>query len=371
MFILAADTALGACSAALLNGDEALAQEFEPMERGHAEALAPMVESLMRKAAVPFSAIDRLAVTVGPGTFTGQRVGLAFMRGLKLALRRPLVGITTMSAMAHQAMIETGLPLAAALHDAKRGEVYFGLRDGTGELIPPAVAPVKIALDGIAGQAGGRAIALAGTAAQAARDLLMARGVEARLSSVRHPDALYVAMLARSVPEPESVPKPLYLRPSDARLPEPIGAIRNASSADLDTLARLHRACFAESWSAQEFARLLAIPGTFALLAGEGTGFVLARVAADEAEILSLGVSPESRHRGLGRALVGAAAERAFGHGAHTLFLEVSVNNGNARALYASLGFAEAGRRRAYYNEAGQMADALTLRSPLPLGKDA
>ena len=85
MKILAVDTALGACSAAILDGETTLAHRFEPMERGHAEALAPMVEAAMRDANLAFAELDRLAVTTGPGTFTGQRVGLAFMRGLRVA----------------------------------------------------------------------------------------------------------------------------------------------------------------------------------------------------------------------------------------------------------------------------------------------
>ena len=76
------------------------AHRFEEMERGHAEALAPMVEEAMREAGIAFAALDRLAVTTGPGTFTGQRVGLAFMRGLRLALKMPLIGVTTLEAMA-------------------------------------------------------------------------------------------------------------------------------------------------------------------------------------------------------------------------------------------------------------------------------
>src|SRR5665213_967023 len=94
MKILAVDTALGACSVAVLKNGETLAHRFEAMDRGHAEALAPMVEAAMRDASIEFSALDRLAVTTGPGTFTGRRVGRAFMRGLRIALKRPLAGIT-------------------------------------------------------------------------------------------------------------------------------------------------------------------------------------------------------------------------------------------------------------------------------------
>src|SRR6201992_361218 len=97
--LLAVDTALGACSVALLQGDEIRAHVFEPMERGNAERRAPMVDAAMKSADVEFSALDRLAVTTGPGTFTGQRVGIAFMRALRIALHRPLIGITTLAAM--------------------------------------------------------------------------------------------------------------------------------------------------------------------------------------------------------------------------------------------------------------------------------
>src|SRR5258706_1876344 len=132
MKILAVDTTFGACSVALRQGERRLAHRFERMERGHAEALAPMVEEAMRASGISFAELDRLGVTTGPGTFTGQRVGLAFMRGLRVALKRPLVGVTSLAAMARQAMEETGERLAASIHDARRDEVYFEPR-GAGE----------------------------------------------------------------------------------------------------------------------------------------------------------------------------------------------------------------------------------------------
>jgi len=211
MRLLAVDTALGACSVAILEGDEVLAHIFEPMERGHAEILAPMVEDAMRQAELAFSALDRLAVTTGPGTFTGQRVGLAFMRGLRVALGKPLVGVTTLAAMAAQAIAETGLAMAAALHDARRGEVYLQ----TNRMEVPVLLSFADALETLA-QVEGR-FALAGTAAPSAATHLM----RAVLSTVRQPDALWVARLARTLPAPATAPRPLYLRAPDARLPRP------------------------------------------------------------------------------------------------------------------------------------------------------
>ncbi len=209
--ILAVDTALGACSVAILDGGRTLSHRFEIMERGHAEALAPMVEAAMDEAELPFTALERLAVTTGPGTFTGQRVGLAFMRGLRVALHRPLTGVTTLAAMARQAMDETALGAAAALHDARRGEVYLEIAgaDASG----PVILPFEDAVALIAQRPG--EIALAGTAAPAAQ----ARLQNASLSTVRQPDALWVARLALAMPAGDAAPKPLYLRAPDARLP--------------------------------------------------------------------------------------------------------------------------------------------------------
>lgn len=219
MKILAVDTALGACSAAILDDDSILAHCLEPMDRGHAERLAPMVRECMATADIGFAALDRLAVTVGPGTFTGQRVGYAFMRGLRLALNRPLVGATTLEAMAQAAMSATGAHSAAVLHDARRNEVYVG---ASGEIsIPAQLARFEDAVQMIRDRAAATPgiLALAGTAADEAADALVSDGVRPARTGIAAPDALWVARIALSTPEPESVPRPLYLRPPDARLP--------------------------------------------------------------------------------------------------------------------------------------------------------
>jgi [ribosomal protein S18]-alanine N-acetyltransferase len=141
--------------------------------------------------------------------------------------------------------------------------------------------------------------------------------------------------------------------------------IRPATPDDVDVLAAIHAVCFAESWSSESIASLLATPGTFALLSLDG--FILARVAGDEAEILSLGVRPDARRNGQARALVVDAASRAAG--AAVMFLEVGADNEAARRLYTGLGFREAGVRKGYYREPGKPPqDALTLKAELPLG---
>src|SRR5258708_22288187 len=143
--ILAVDTALGACSAALVAEGETLAHEHLLMARGHAEALAPMVDTLMRGARVSFAALDRIAVTTGPGTFTGQRVGLAFARALGLGLKRPVIGVTTLDTIAEEALAKhANIAWCLAAADAKRGEIYLGARSvGNGALMSPELIPLE------------------------------------------------------------------------------------------------------------------------------------------------------------------------------------------------------------------------------------
>jgi tRNA threonylcarbamoyladenosine biosynthesis protein TsaB len=229
MIVLGLDTALGACSVALLADGKTLAHEHRTMQRGHAEALAPMVQTVMREAGLSFAALDRIAVTTGPGTFTGQRVGLAFARGLRLALGKPAIGVTTLDAIAVEALAKTRLAWAVAAADAKRGEIYLGARSAQGgtvllpELIAMEAAPARVAA--LAKLYGG-AFALAGTASESIAPLLTATGLQPVDSLLRQPDAIFVARLAAEascLAAGTPPPKPLYLRAPDAKLP--IGAV--------------------------------------------------------------------------------------------------------------------------------------------------
>lgn len=208
MRVLACDTALGACSAALIDGGQVLARRFEPMQRGHAEALAPMVQAVM--SGHDFRSLERLAVTTGPGTFTGQRVGLAFMRALRVALHVPLVGVTTLAAMEEQAKAQCGTARAIALHDARRDEVYV-------EIDSPRAMRFDDALALLRALEGRERVAIAGTAGtRVCEALANDRFV---LSTVTAPDALWVARLGLRAEAHEDAPPPLYLRAPDAKLP--------------------------------------------------------------------------------------------------------------------------------------------------------
>jgi tRNA threonylcarbamoyladenosine biosynthesis protein TsaB len=204
--ILAIDTCLFACSAAVVQDGAVLAGRVEPMSRGHQERLAPLVAEVMAEAGgVGFDQLDRIAVTVGPGSFTGLRVGLAFAKGLSAALAIPAVGVGSLEALAqpHKGRV-------FAVLDAKRGQVYLqAFADGAAVSAPDAL-PIETA---------------AARVAELAPDLLVGTGAallaqmrpSAQAIAVDHADPAAIAALGASrSPVP---PRPLYLRAPDAKLP--------------------------------------------------------------------------------------------------------------------------------------------------------
>jgi [ribosomal protein S18]-alanine N-acetyltransferase len=139
--------------------------------------------------------------------------------------------------------------------------------------------------------------------------------------------------------------------------------LSRAVPTDCRPMAAIHATAFSaqDAWSETVFCRQLGFPGVFGLLHPSG-GLILARVAADDAEILTLAVLPEARRNGIATALIHESAMTAAGMGASGLFLEVSVANSAARALYTRTGFAAVGRRPGYYSD---RSDALVLRRDL------
>ncbi|MFC3132579.1 tRNA (adenosine(37)-N6)-threonylcarbamoyltransferase complex dimerization subunit type 1 TsaB, partial [Microbaculum marinum] len=140
MTILAVDTALSACSVGILQDDRSTAVS-EAMARGHAEALMPMLDRVLGEAGVSYGDIDRFAVTVGPGTFTGVRVGVAAVRGLSLVTGKPAIAVTTLEGLAETARARADAlagPLLVAV-DARREEVYAQVFGAGGALSEPMV----------------------------------------------------------------------------------------------------------------------------------------------------------------------------------------------------------------------------------------
>src|SRR5437879_4511442 len=149
MLILAIDTALDACATGVLDTDagKLIAQESQPMKRGHAEALMPVIARVMKESGIAFFSLDRIAVTTGPGSFTGLRVGLSAARGIALAANKPVVGLATLTAYAAPVVSQNSEQPVISAIDARHDQVYFQVVSGNGSaLIPPRVAPIEEAL---------------------------------------------------------------------------------------------------------------------------------------------------------------------------------------------------------------------------------
>lgn len=145
--------------------------------------------------------------------------------------------------------------------------------------------------------------------------------------------------------------------------------IEAAPATACELLASLHARAFPKPWSAAEIAKLMENQAVFALVHGNGAeaqGFVMGWTAAGDAEVLTVAVAPEARRKGFGAALVTAAGVAALVRGAKSIHLEVAEDNMAARALYAKLGYQEAGRRHAYYAGEGGSIDAIVMRRELP-----
>ena len=210
MLILAVDTALQRCSVAIMRNGKTLAAEIEDREKGHAERIAPMADAVFRQAGVAPRDLDRIGVVVGPGGFTGVRVGLSFARAMGLAADAKVVGVASTEALAANETADDGL--VAGIIDARRGQVYAGLYQGRATILAPFVAdPVAAAAK--LQRAAQREIFIVGTGAQ-----FLPQDAQWRIADTGSQiDPLVVARLVAAAPPPTDPPAPLYLRAPDAK----------------------------------------------------------------------------------------------------------------------------------------------------------
>ena len=226
MKILALDTALNACSAAVVENGTVHAHRHEKRRRGHAEMLIPMIGSLMKEAALTYADLDLIAVTVGPGTFTGLRIGLAAARGIALAAAKPIIGVTTLEALAAAVPVGAArdLPVIATA-DARRSEIYLQafLRNETSALIEPLGSPRAVPLNEARACFTEQGAIIVGSGGPLLAGQPWFDGAKYILLDLdEDPDAIIIARLAanRGLPDPGSPPPaPLYLRAPDAKLP--------------------------------------------------------------------------------------------------------------------------------------------------------
>jgi len=217
MRVLAIDTALEGCSAAVLDTGRGgiVARQTLRMARGHAEALMPVIARVMDQARIEFADLDRIAVTTGPGSFTGLRVGIAAARGIALAASKPAIGLSTLAGFAAPHIAEDDTTNVVAAIDARHDHVYlqvFGTNGRT--LVAPRIATlrdaVRAALTGPARLVGSAADMIAAAWPQDAEPPLLVQQRGA-------PDIDWIARLGAAAADGYGPPKPLYLRAPDAQ----------------------------------------------------------------------------------------------------------------------------------------------------------
>ncbi len=219
MNVLALDTATSACSAALWRDGMVLAHRFAMMPRGQSEALLPMVRDVMRESGCGFPDLGLIAVTVGPGAFTGLRIGLAAARGMALASGVDCLGLTTLEAVAHgvPAAERDGAPILVAL-ESKRADIYAQVFSSD---LAPLGSPRALLPEDLAEMVPSGTVRVVGDAAERTAAALAAAGADAIVSTaIGVPDAATIAGLAAGrAGQVAGPPAPLYLRPPDVRIP--------------------------------------------------------------------------------------------------------------------------------------------------------
>lgn len=226
MKALAIDTALEACSVALVDDGALVWSRREIIGRGHAEILPPMVAEALKASGLKGKDIDRIGVVIGPGAFAGVRVGLAFARSFRLGTGASVVGVASLQALA--ASVPSGRENYAIALDARRGQVYAAIYEG--EKFAPRVEPFVATPQAAAArleQALQAPMALTGSGAALVAAHL---GRAAEILDVIHIDPAALARLAVDAVPSDAPPAPLYLRPPDATPSRPLFAERSDAS---------------------------------------------------------------------------------------------------------------------------------------------
>ena len=223
--LLAIDTALAATSACLLapGSLRPVSTETLFMEAGHAEALLPLIDRVMAREPGGFAALTRIAVTIGPGSFTGIRIGVAAARAFGLAFRVPVVGVSTLAALAAPAIAVGARPPIVAAIDARHGNVYvqgFGSRGET--LLGPALMSTAKAARAL----GPGPLRLIGSGGPLIARVALALGVLTDTEGFHAlPDIDFVARLGMLADPDHTIARPLYLKSPDAKPPSPSGLL--------------------------------------------------------------------------------------------------------------------------------------------------
>jgi len=391
---LAIESATGHVEVAVISPDGVLAHVVEEVGHGHTRRLTPLVRAALETARTDPASLGWVAADLGPGSFTGVRVGLATARAFALAAGASLRGASSLAALAHGSPARRAL--VVPLVGAGRRDLYAGFyrvspRGIVTLLAAPRVLREDALLDATAeahGLVPDHAVRFVGPGAGRERERLEAAYPSSTAHAFRHdgPSALDLAAAAGSglgpgagLPAAGHEGEPVYVRTAQAeeRVRQALVdalplRIRAMTAADLPAVTEVERAVFSDPWSESFFRELLAQPATWARIAerdGGLAGYAITRSEPPIADLENLATVPSQRRGGIARALLADAIEAARERGARQVVLEVRVSNFAAQGLYRVRGFRFAGLRRGYYRHPDE--DALVMVLGLDAGDRA
>lgn len=393
MKVLAIDSSGLTATAALVEEERTIAEYTVDYKKTHSQTLLPMISEIMKMLDMNISAVDAIAVSGGPGSFTGLRIGSATAKGLGLALGKPLIHVPTVDALAYS--VYGCQDLICPIMDARRNQVYTGVytfsaKDGQEEPVREYVfrvlkmqmaAPVSELIRRLNNY--GRPVVFLGDGVPVYKEMLL-QGLKVPCSFApsymnRQRAAVVGALGLKYYKagnyETAAEHKPEYLRVSQAereraeREKNARPQVRKMTMEDGALTAEMEHQLFSDAWSEKSILETWRQPGTICLIAekaGRAAGYLLAYTAADEAEIARVGVAKEFQRQGTARALLDELEKMCVQRGVCRILLDVRSGNKAARALYESAGFKEDGIRQRFYEEPQEDAILMsrTVKAP-------
>lgn len=372
MKMLAFDCSSKTMSAAISDQNIVLVADYEAENRNHAPYLMPMIHGLFEKTGLRIQDMDLLGVTVGPGSFTGLRIGIATAKGFSDLLDLPIVPVSSLDALAENYADYRGI--LVPILDARKSQVYAAIYDNRQGEMKKILNEIPISpLEELAPYLESfEKILFFGDAVPGWKERIESCygdrccfGDETK-NGIRGESVLRV--MERTDPSVYTYDvMPMYLRGVDAKAKFMSYVIEDMQKSDAAELAELDKTAFPKPWSEKMFISELSNGyGHYWVLRTEGkiTGYGGFWIIGDECHITNIAVHGDYRHMGQGRAMLEHLIAMAKLYGAHGITLEVRPSNDVALSLYRNHGFREEGRRKHYYEDNGEDALIMWLYFP-------
>ena len=364
MKILALDSSGLVASVAVVSDDNLIGEYTINYKKTHSQTLLPMLDEVAKMTELDLKTIDFIAVSAGPGSFTGLRIGSATAKGLALALDKQIVSVPTVDALAYN--LWGSADVVCPLMDARRQQTYTGLYDFTdgrmNTILPQCVVMIEEIVDKI--NELGRRVIFLGDGVDVFKDYINehvkvdydfapAMCNKQRASAVA---CLGQVLYEQGRAENAADHKPEYLRLSQAERErqekERDFRIRPMEPEDADSVAQIEKDSFTQPWSRQGFLDAMRLPENIMLVAqedGEILGYQCTYVSFDEGELTNIAVKKSARGKGVGAHLIRSLQEKAKESGVERIVLEARVTNEAAISLYQKMGFVNLGIRKNLY----------------------